>query len=228
MALRLFCDRKSHPSRAAIFLLQATKIPHEEVSLNLFRGQHWKEPALPFKKLPVITHGPLTVAESTSILRYIGQLPGGEPWYGGLGLKDKIKVDEFLDFWQSSLNPAALALVQNVLMFKMFFRLKEPNAKAVADASALHSKHKLLLDSYFLEKGAKPFIGGDRASIADLLCAATLDQTKEAGADHAANTDYMERVREAVSAEIYDQVTSDCRAIPSILREMKMLPAATQ
>ena len=61
----------------------------------------------------------------------------------------------------------------------------------------MHSKHKLLLDSYFLEKGAKPFIGetnkmamasvtmmllgGDRASIADLLCAATLDQTKEAG-----------------------------------------------
>ena len=77
----------------------------------------------------MITHGPLTVAESTSILRYIGQLPGGislkfeffeclsfvfwhsngkqdanydsrkvvsftggEPWYGGLGLKDKIKV----------------------------------------------------------------------------------------------------------------------------------------
>ena len=59
--------------------------------------------------------------------------------YGGLDLKDKIKVrklpiepiafelstfqvDEFLDFWQSTLNPAALALVQNVLMYKLFFR----------------------------------------------------------------------------------------------------------
>ena len=120
----------------------------------------------------VVTHGALTIAESTSILRYIGQLPGevnlyfrtnkwvfliyffyilrstllhlffvagGEPWYGGLDLKDKIKVrklpiepiafelstfqvDEFLDFWQSTLNPAALALVQNVLMYKLFFR----------------------------------------------------------------------------------------------------------
>ena len=63
--------------RAAILLLQASKIPHEEKNLNLFRyrreiflpdrdlrdnfchltfvcrGQHWKEPALPFKKLPV-------------------------------------------------------------------------------------------------------------------------------------------------------------------------------
>ena len=32
------------------------------------------------------------------------------------------QVDEFLDFWQSTLNPAALALVQNVLMYKLFFR----------------------------------------------------------------------------------------------------------
>merc|ERR1719331_2929487 len=129
--------------------------------------------------------------------------------------------------FSTSGNPASIPLPWHSYRMcsctNFFFRYKEPNAKAIEDASALHAKHKLLLDSYFLEKGSKPFIGGDSASIADLLCAATLDQTKEAGADHAANTDYMERVREAVSAEIYDQVTSDCRAIPSILREMKML-----
>merc|ERR1719193_2421860 len=145
MALRLFCDRKSHPSRAAILLLQATKIPHEEVSLNLFRGQHWKEPALPFKKLPVITHGALTIAESTSILRYIGQLPGGEPWYGGLDLKNKIKVDEFLDFWQSTMNPAVLGVVQHTLMYKLFFRLKEQNTEAIKNATKLHQQHKGVL-----------------------------------------------------------------------------------
>ena len=39
-------------------------------------------------------------------------------------VQSKIQVDEFLDFWQSSLNPAALALVQNVLMYKLFFRFK--------------------------------------------------------------------------------------------------------
>jgi glutathione S-transferase len=75
-ALRLFCDRKSHPSRAALLLLKTTNIPHEEVKLNLFRGEHWKAKELPFRKLPVLTHGNLTIAESTSILRYIGQLPG--------------------------------------------------------------------------------------------------------------------------------------------------------
>ena len=36
------------------------------------------------------------------------------------------------------------------------------NLQAIKDASALHGKHKLLLDSYFLEKGTKPFIGETR------------------------------------------------------------------
>ena len=74
---------------------------------------------LPFRKVPVLTHGNLTIAESTSILRYIGQLPGGEGWYADRDLQDRIKVDEFLDFWQSTLNPAALKFVQNKPGYKV-------------------------------------------------------------------------------------------------------------
>ena len=66
-----------------------------------------------------MTNGSLTIAESTSILRYVGQLPGAEGWYGERDLKDKIKVDEFLDFWQSTLNPAALKFAQNKLGYKV-------------------------------------------------------------------------------------------------------------
>ena len=44
---------------------------------------------------------------------------GGEHWYGAKNLEEKIKVDEFLDFWQSTLNPVALKLVQNKLMWKV-------------------------------------------------------------------------------------------------------------
>ena len=35
--LKLFCDMKSHPARAALLLLKTTGIPHEEVRLDLFR-----------------------------------------------------------------------------------------------------------------------------------------------------------------------------------------------
>ena len=83
------------------------------------RGENFKVAELPFRKVPVLTHGNLTIAESTSILRYVGQLPGGEAWYWDRHLQDRIKVDEFLDYWQSTLNPAALKYAQNKLGYKV-------------------------------------------------------------------------------------------------------------
>ena len=120
-SLKLFCDRISHPSRAALLLLRNTGIAHEEVKVTLFKGEHWKRPELPFKKLPVMLDNSsgVTIAESTSILRYIGQMEGGQAWYADRALKEKVKVDEFLDNWQSTINPTALRLVQNKLMYKV-------------------------------------------------------------------------------------------------------------
>ena len=126
--------------------------------------------------LQVITHGPLTVAESTSILRYIGQLPGagnlpedlmqwnflfsswpsiwdsiggedrlkslcqfgnkvfqgGEPWYGGLGLKDKIKVKlipPFISTWVCTIVHVQKTLLKKVSLFLLRVRTPGCNAK---------------------------------------------------------------------------------------------------
>ena len=117
--LKLFCDRISHASRAPLLLLHCAKVPHEEISLKLFRGEHMRRPELPFKKLPVLIDGDLTLAESTSILRYIGQLPGAGQWYGDRSVREKVKIDEYLDFWQSSFHPTAVKVLQNTLMYKV-------------------------------------------------------------------------------------------------------------
>ena len=53
----------------------------------LIRGEQRKRPELPFKKIPVLVDGDVTLAESTAILRYVGQLPGGEAWYGARSLQ---------------------------------------------------------------------------------------------------------------------------------------------
>ena len=83
------------------------------------RGEHMKRPELPFKKLPVLTHGDLTIAQSTSILRYVAQLPGAEPWYGARSVRDKVKIDECLDHWQSAINPNVVRLTQNKFFYKV-------------------------------------------------------------------------------------------------------------
>ena len=78
-----------------------------------------KRPELPFKKLPVLVDGDLTVAESSSILRYIGQVPGAGAWYGDRTVREKVKIDEYLDFWQSTVHPTALKYMQNSMMYKV-------------------------------------------------------------------------------------------------------------
>ena len=67
----------------------------------------------------MLVDGDLTVAESTTILRYVGQLPAAAAWYGDRTLREKVKIDEFLDFWQSTLHPTVVTLLQNKLMFKV-------------------------------------------------------------------------------------------------------------
>merc|ERR1712013_595043 len=206
--LKLFCDMKSHPARAGLLLLKTTGIPHEEVRLDLFR------------KVPVLTHGSLTIAESTSILRYVGQLPGGETWYWDRDLLDRIKVDEFLDYWQSTLNPAALKYAQNKLGYKFFFRQKEPNEELIKEALKHHSELNNSVKKHFLS--GKTFIGGNRISIADLLFACTLQQTAAAGAEHEDFKEYIELVRQETLPH-YDELGEDSRNIPDYLKKLKML-----
>ena len=61
----------------------------------------------------------------------------------------------------------------------MLFRLKAPNQKLVDEAYDSHIKQKDIVRDYFL--AGKPFIAGETASIADLICVCTLEQTAAAG-----------------------------------------------
>merc|ERR1712088_877611 len=108
--LKLFCDRISHASRAPLLLLHSAKVPHEEINVKLFRGEHMKRK----------------------------QLPGAGQWYGDRSVKEKVKIDEYLDFWQSSVHPTAVKVLQNKLMYKMVFRRSEPDEKVVSESLAAH------------------------------------------------------------------------------------------
>jgi len=168
----------------------------------------------------VLVDGDLTVAESTTILRYIGQLPGAEPWYGDRRLREKVKIDEYLDYWQSSLHPTAIRLLQNELMFKLF-RKTEPDQKVVNESMATHESHKKVFQEYFL--GPNKFIGGNTASIADILMASTLLQTSVAGSSHDSLAKYLDDVRTATAPAFYDELNENVQNVPAILKSMNML-----
>ena len=74
---------------------------------------------------------------------------------------------------------ATLSLCLKEIQIKIQIQI-QPVLQAIEDASALHAKHKLLLDSYFLEKGSKPFIG-ETCDLSDAADNKYKEKTKNRG-----------------------------------------------
>jgi len=216
--LILYSDRVSHPCRACILALGKGGVPFEEKRLDLMKGEHMRVKELPLKKIPVLLDGDFKLAESTSILRYIALKAGNESLYPS-DHKLRVKTDECLDFWQSSFNANVLKLVQNSLMYKLMFRMKEPNQKLIQEVDKAHAKDKKVFSSYFLQ--GKPFVGGSEPSIADIMIAVTLEQSAILGVDHKAEAEFLTRVREAFPD--YEDVHKEIKALPDRLKSMKMI-----
>ena len=103
----------------------------------------------------------------------------------------------------------------------MVLRRAEPDKKAVSESLAAHEKQKKIFADYFL--GSNKFVGGNTASIADILMATTLEQTSVAGAQHEALASYLEDVKTATDPAFYDELNQHVLNIPAVLKSMKML-----
>ena len=85
----------------------------------------------------------------------------------------------------------------------------EMKAQAAKDAAAALAKPLEVYHSFFLD--GRPFIGGDRPSIADIRLAATLEFLKAIDYDYPAwATDYMARMEETLG-EAYSEPAADVR-----------------
>nr|AQS22579.1 glutathione s-transferase theta-1-like protein [Pseudodiaptomus poplesia] len=219
MAMRLFGNRVSHPVRACILLARKVGQPLEEVNVDILKGEQFKIKDLPFRKIPVLKHGDLTLAESTAILRYIADSsPSGGDWYPK-DLKKRAKVDEFLDHWHSTFNPTIFNLMRNKLFYKMLFRADKPDEKVIAELRKAKDSNNKLFNSYFIK--GKPFVAGEAPSIADILATVTMDQTSLIGEDLSPVTAYMDRVKSHL--EGYDELHKVAMEMPVTLRKMKMI-----
>ena len=104
MAIILYLDYYSQPSRSVLALCLATNIPHKIVEVDVVSREVKSAQFArinPLKKVPAIhdTDNDLFLAESHTILRYLClkfNLP--EQWYPRKDLAKHAKLNEFLDF----------------------------------------------------------------------------------------------------------------------------------
>ena len=200
----------------------------------------------------MLVDGDFTVAESTSILRYIGQMPGGEAWYGGRSVREKVKIDEYLDFWQSTLHPNVIKLVQNKLMYKVLIDL----IGRVSDnmlcrwcsesLSLTRRRWPRARQLMRLTRKCLKITSSDPTSLLEVTLpvlptfswplpsskpqwqvriSLTEVTTRDTilGSPHDSLAEYLEEVKAATEPAFYEELKGEVENIPTVLKSMKML-----
>jgi len=98
--MKLYCHRLSTTSRCVLFFTADASIPVEEVTVDLFSGEHMKEPFAslnPSKMVPVLDDDGFILTESSAILKYLAE-KSGSPAYPAGDLKTRAKINEAMDW----------------------------------------------------------------------------------------------------------------------------------
>src|SRR3984893_15059044 len=103
MAMKLYMHPVSMTSRPVRLFIAENKIPVDEVTVDLFTGEHMKPPYSdlnPNSLVPMIEDGDLRLTESSAILKYLADKIGS-PAYPK-DLKQRAKVNEMMDWLNSN------------------------------------------------------------------------------------------------------------------------------
>ncbi|XP_014360250.2 glutathione S-transferase theta-1 [Papilio machaon] len=184
MALKLYYDLMSQPSRALYILLKATKCNFESNYVDLRKGEHYTEGFSKInrlQKVPVIDHNGLLLSESVAIINYLsreGVIP--ETLYPR-DSRTRALVQEYLEWQHVGLR----------LHCAMYFRVKyldpillgrTPSEEQIKGYEERMVSALQLLETKWLGRGTD-FIVGNNVTVADLWAACELEQPRMAGFD---------------------------------------------
>ncbi|KAL2649936.1 hypothetical protein R1flu_018064 [Riccia fluitans] len=181
MALTVYGDTLSQPTRAVVLLCLANKIPYELKVADFTKKEH-KLPEFkelnPRSEVPVIDDGGFILAESTTILRYIASSRHlSDHWYP-TEVKSRARVDYLLDWYHSNIHQTAEYVFQKELVTNLW---KEPipPEEIIKAAEQRMIASMDLVEGCFLKPEKGPFLlGASEPSIADIIFACEYTQTR--------------------------------------------------
>ncbi len=176
--MKLYMHPVSNTSRPVRLFIAENKLPVEEQIVDLFTGEHYKEPYIslnPNHMVPMLEDGDFRLTESSAILKYLASkfdLPSYPK-----DLRKRAKVDEAMDWFNTQFYRDygyGLAYPQ------MYPHHKRPTDAVqqgtIEWATDLTKGWFKLLDEHWI--GDKPYVCGDTITIADYFgaCLVTLGE----------------------------------------------------
>lgn len=97
--MKLYCHPMSTTSRCVLFFIHDAGIKLEEITVDLFTGEHMKEPFAsvnPSKMVPVLDDDGFILTESSAILKYLAEKAGSSTYPADI--KTRAKINEAMDW----------------------------------------------------------------------------------------------------------------------------------
>ncbi|GJV34685.1 glutathione S-transferase T1-like protein [Tanacetum coccineum] len=169
MALKVYVDRMSQPSRAVLLFCKVNGIEFEEILVNIGKNKHitpeFKE-INPMYQLPALVDGDFKLFESHAILIYLScAFPGvASHWYPS-DLSKRSKLHSVLDWHHTNLRRGSVELVFNTTLGPL--KGLPQNAEAAKEGEKLLVKSLTKLENFWLKDG-RFLVGSSQPSIADI------------------------------------------------------------
>ncbi|GJQ73309.1 GstT1 [Trypoxylus dichotomus] len=209
MALKLYYDFMSQPSRAMFILLNKSNIQFVQCPVALHKGEQltdkYRNEVSRFQKVPVIDHDGYKLTESIAILRYLAREKDLPENLYPKDSKKQARVDEFLEWQHNNLRLSCGMYFQlKYLIPKMTGNEGDENMVIIFESRMMDALDQM--ESLWLQE--KQFINGDQISAADIWAACEIEQPRMAGYEPREGRPklkaWLDRVREATNP-YYDQ-----------------------
>lgn len=209
MTLELYLDLFSQPCRSVYIFAKSNNIPFEFKRMSLLEGEQHKEDfgkINMIRKAPAIRDGDFCLAESIPIMMYLAEkYKTPEHWYP-TDLRRRARVNEYLSWQHTALRPHGSKLFWLRLLIPKILGVEVSQDKMDAALDDLNGSLKLLEEKFIQDR---PFIAGDRVSLADLVAIVEVMQPVGCGLDVFAGRPLLgawrDRVTVAVGKELFDE-----------------------
>lgn len=181
--MKLYMHPVSTVSRPVRLFIADSKIDCEEETVDLMSGAHHKEPYAslnPNRLVPMLVDGDLKLTESSAILKYLADKIDS-PAYPK-DLKERAKVNEMMDWINANLYRDLGYGLCYPQLFPHHRRPSDEAQQATIAWGAERSKNWLrILNDHWI--GSKPYLCGNRITIADYFGAGIVTLGELVGCD---------------------------------------------
>nr|ACQ58896.1 Glutathione S-transferase theta-1 [Anoplopoma fimbria] len=225
--MELYLDLHSQPCRSVFLFAKAVGIPFEVKLVEISKGQQYTDefgqPSI-IRKVPVMKDGSFVLTESTAILKYLVQKHASsvaDHWFPA-ELQQRARVNEYLSWQHMNLRAHGSKVFLLKSMFPIIMGSEVPKEKMSAAVEDLNQSLQML-EEKFLQ--SKPFIIGDKISLADLVAIVEIMQPVGAGVDVFVGrpklSAWRDRVKKAIGEKLFDEGHEAIMAVSGLMEKMK-------